>query len=112
MRNAESRGSEDRAWRLSSPIPHSALHTPHSYLHLIQRYYPYIGGSELYFGVLSAWFARRGDRVTVYTTDAWDLEHFWANGKRRIDWGTAPREHEGATLRRFALRRPPLWRHG
>jgi glycosyltransferase involved in cell wall biosynthesis len=62
--------------------------------------------------VLSEWFAARGDRVTVYTTDAWDLEHFWAGGKRRIDWGEAPREHNGVTIRRFEVRRPPLWRLG
>jgi glycosyltransferase involved in cell wall biosynthesis len=96
----------------SSPIPHSAFRIPHSYLHIIQRYYPYIGGSELYFGVLSEWFAARGDRVTVYTTDAWDLEHFWADGKRRIDWGEGRREHNGVTIRRFDVRRPPLWRIG
>ena len=93
----------------TSNTRHSALGTRHSLLHVIQRYHPYIGGSELYFGVLSEWFARRGDRVTVYTTDAWDLEHFWANGKRRIDWGEATREHNGALVRRFAVRRPPLW---
>ncbi len=92
--------------------PRSLLPAPRSYLHIIQRYYPYIGGSELYFQVLSEWFAARGDQVTVYTTDAWDLEHFWASGKRRIDWGTAPRQHQGVTVRRFAVRRPPLWRFG
>ncbi len=80
-----------------------------SLLHLIQRYYPYVGGSEVYFGVLSERFAARGDRVTVFTTDAWDLEHFWAAGKRTIDWGTDAREHCGVTIRRFAVRRPPLW---
>lgn len=80
-----------------------------SLLHLIQRYYPYVGGSEVYFGVLSERFAARGDRVTVYTTDAWDLEHFWSAGKRTIDWGTQAREHCGVTIRRFAVRRPPLW---
>lgn len=88
------------------------MNAKRSYLHVIQRYYPYIGGSELYFGVLSEWFAARGDRVTVYTTDAWDLEHFWANGKRRIDWGDEAREHNGVTVRRFAVQRPPLWRLG
>jgi len=91
---------------------HPALSTQHSFLHVIQRYYPYIGGSELYFEVLSEWFAARGDRVTVYTTDAWDLEHFWAGGKRRVDWGEGFREHKGVAIRRFAVRRPPLWRLG
>ncbi|MGN6758321.1 MAG: glycosyltransferase, partial [Thermomicrobiales bacterium] len=83
-----------------------------SFLHVIQRYYPVVGGSEDYFGVLSAYFAAHGDRVTVYTTDAWDLEHFWAAGKRRIDWGGEAREHAGVSIERFAVRRPPLWRLG
>ena len=83
-----------------------------SLLHVIQRYYPYVGGSEAYFGVLSERFAARGDRVTVYTTDAWDLEHFWAPGKRTIDWGGEAREHRGVRVRRFAVRRPPFWRLG
>ncbi|MFN8515883.1 MAG: glycosyltransferase [Chloroflexia bacterium] len=52
------------------------------------------------------------DQVTVYTTDAWDLEHFWAGGKRRVDWGEGFREHNGVAIRRFAVRRPPLWRLG
>ncbi|MGN6674834.1 MAG: glycosyltransferase family 4 protein, partial [Thermomicrobiales bacterium] len=83
-----------------------------SFLHVIQRYYPFVGGSEDYFGVLSAYFAAHGDRVTVYTTDAWDLEHFWAAGKRRSDWGGEAREHAGVRVERFAVRRPPLWRLG
>jgi len=78
-------------------------------LHLIQRYYPFVGGSELYFAALSERFAARGDTVMVYTTDAWDLEHFWAAGKRTIDWGEETRRHNGVSVRRFATRRPPLW---
>lgn len=88
----------------SPPPPPARLHL----LHLIQRYYPFVGGSELYFGVLSRYFAARGDDVTVYTTDAWDLEHFWAGGRRRVP-DDAPAEHEGARIRRFAVRRPPGW---
>src|SRR3712207_9364990 len=80
-------------------------------LHVVQRYYPYVGGSELYFGVLSEYFAARGDRVTVYTTDAWDLEHFWAPGKRRIP-ADAPTERRGVAIRRYPVRRPPAWRLG
>ncbi len=83
-----------------------------SYLHIIQRYYPYIGGSENYFGVLSEQLAAQGNRVTVYTTDAWDLEHFWAAGKRTVDWGEQERLHAGVQIRRFAVRRPPLWQFG
>lgn len=80
-------------------------------LHVSQRYYPYVGGSELYFAVLSDYFAARGDRVTVYTTEAFDLEHFWAAGKRTVG-SDAPVEHNGVTIRRFAVRRPPGWQLG
>ncbi len=64
-------------------------------LHVIQRYYPYIGGSEQYFQEVSERFARDGHRVRVFTTDAWDIEHFWSAGKRHLpstsppSWGTA-----------------------
>jgi glycosyltransferase involved in cell wall biosynthesis len=47
--------------------------------------------------------AADGHSVTVLTTDAWDLEHFWSKGKRRIE-----REHEvinGVTVRRFPVAR-------
>lgn len=80
-------------------------------LHVIQRYYPFVGGSELYFEVLSEFFAARGHEVTVYTTDAFDLEHFWAPGKRAVDAG-APTTRHGVRIRRFPVRRPPLWRWG
>lgn len=46
-------------------------------LHLVHRYWPYYGGSEKYFQEISERFAKDGHDVTVYTTDAWDLEYFW-----------------------------------
>jgi glycosyltransferase involved in cell wall biosynthesis len=54
-------------------------------LHVIQRYAPFRGGSELVFGELSERLVADGHHVTVYTTDAWDIEHFWARGHRRLD---------------------------
>lgn len=51
-------------------------------LHLIQRYYPFRGGSELVFGELAERLMADGHPVTVYTTDAFDLEYFW-NGRFR-----------------------------
>lgn len=86
--------------------------TPRRLLHLIQRYYPFVGGSELYFGTLSERFAAGGDEVTVFTTDAWDLEHFWSAGKRTIEWGGETRKHNGVAIRRFPVRRLPFWRLG
>ena len=75
-------------------------------LHLIQRYHPYVGGSELYFGELSERLARAGHHVEVWATDAWDLDYFWSGRARRIK---EPKEkHNGVQIRRFPVRRPPL----
>jgi glycogen synthase len=75
-------------------------------LHVIQRYWPFQGGSEGYFQELSERLAARGDEVTVYTSDAWDLEAFWAPGKRHVD--RPPVEiHNGVRIHRFPVRRPP-----
>ncbi|HMA38093.1 MAG TPA: glycosyltransferase family 4 protein [Chloroflexia bacterium] len=76
-------------------------------LHVIQRYWPYQGGSEGYFQELSARLVARGDQVTVFTTDAWDLEHFWAPGKRRVT-RPATETYQGVAIHRFPVRRPPL----
>jgi glycosyltransferase involved in cell wall biosynthesis len=86
-------------------------------LHIIQRYYPYIGGSELYFQELSERLARAGHRVEVWTTDAWDLDYFWSRKARRV---AVEREaHNGVQIRRFKVRHLPLppiyyraWRRG
>jgi glycosyltransferase involved in cell wall biosynthesis len=75
-------------------------------LHLVQRYAPFRGGSELVFGELSERLAAAGHQVTVYTTDAWDLEHFWRGGQRRI----APVTEfiNGVAVVRWPVRHLPL----
>ena len=75
------------------------------FLHVIQRFYPFAGGSENYFGELSEQWVRDGHQVTVLTTDAWDLDHFWAAGRRRVD----EREtvHNGVRILRFPVQRVP-----
>src|SRR5688572_29556462 len=86
-------------------------------LHVIQRYYPYIGGSELYFQELSERLARAGHHVEVWTTDAWDLDYFWTKKARRVE---AEREtRNGVAIRRFRVKHLPLpaiyyraWRRG
>jgi glycogen(starch) synthase len=86
-------------------------------LHIIQRYHPYIGGSELYFKELSERLARAGHRVEVWTTDAWDLDYFWTKKAQRI---AVEREtHNGVHIRRFPVKHLPLppiyyraWRRG
>jgi glycosyltransferase involved in cell wall biosynthesis len=75
-------------------------------LHINHRYWPYQGGSELYFQELSERLVAAGHEVTMWTTDAWDLEHFWAGGQRRVE--TVAETHNGVRIRRFPVRRPPL----
>lgn len=75
------------------------------FLHVIQRYYPYVGGSELYFQELSERFVQEGHQVTVLTTDAWDLDHFWAPHRKRI---VEPETtHNGVRILRFRVQRLP-----
>lgn len=54
-------------------------------LYVIQRYAPYVGGAELVFQENGERLADAGHAVTVYTTDAWDLERFWRSDKRRVE---------------------------
>ncbi len=78
-------------------------------LHVIQRFYPFMGGSEIYFQELSEQLAADGHHVTVLTTDAWDLDHFWAPGRRRIDEHET--HHRGVRILRFPVERiagPPI----
>jgi glycosyltransferase involved in cell wall biosynthesis len=86
-------------------------------LHIIQRYYPYVGGSELYFQELSERLARAGHRVEVWTTDAWDLDYFWTRRARRVQ--QVRDTHNGVAIRRFPVQHLPLpsiyyraWRRG
>jgi glycogen synthase len=74
-------------------------------LHIIQRFYPFVGGSETYFLELSERLVRDGHRVTVLTTDAWDLDHFWAPNRRTIDEPATI--HNGIEIRRFPVVRAP-----
>ena len=74
-------------------------------LHIIQRYYPYLGGSELVCQVLSERLVRDGQQVSVWTTDAWDLDHFWARGRRTVR--SAIEQHNGVRIRRFPVVRAP-----
>ncbi len=72
-------------------------------LHVVQIYAPAPSGAARYFIELGERLVRDGHRVTVLATDAFDLEHFWAAGHRRID---APSDaHNGVQVRRF-----PVWR--
>jgi glycosyltransferase involved in cell wall biosynthesis len=74
-------------------------------LHVVQLYHPVASGSVRYFVEIGAQLAYEGHHVTVLTTDAYDLEHFWARGKRRID--IREEMHEGVQIVRLPVRRLP-----
>jgi len=74
-------------------------------LHVIHRYWPARGGSEKFFMEISERLVADGNRVTVFTTDAFDIQHYWLGGKERID---KPFEvHNGVEVARFNVRRFP-----
>jgi glycosyltransferase involved in cell wall biosynthesis len=71
--------------------------------HFVQRYPPALGGSEAYFARLSQYLAAAGDRVTVFTTTALDLEAFWSRYGRCLGGGA--HTEDAVEVRRY-----PLWR--
>jgi glycosyltransferase involved in cell wall biosynthesis len=71
--------------------------------HFIQRYPPALGGSEAYFHRLSRFLTDGGDRVTVFTTNALDLESFWSPHGCCLPSGRSA--EDGIEVRRY-----PLWR--
>ncbi|MBV9893476.1 MAG: glycosyltransferase family 4 protein, partial [Chloroflexi bacterium] len=75
-------------------------------LQVCQRYWPCVSGSERYVQESSERLAREGHNVTVYTTDADDIELFWRRGFRRIPRGED--EHNGVSIHRFPVRHLPL----
>src|SRR5207249_6524548 len=71
--------------------------------HFIQRYPPALGGSEAYFARLSQHLVQRGHRVTVFTTNAYDLEAFWTCRGRCV--------RPGMTIENgIEVRRHRVWR--
>ncbi|MGB9879866.1 MAG: glycosyltransferase family 4 protein [Anaerolineae bacterium] len=65
------------------------------------RYYPYIGGSELYCQEISERLVQDGHQVTVFTTNAWDLEYFWDPQKAHLPVGRE--NYHGVEIQRFAV---------
>jgi len=74
-------------------------------LHIIQRYWPAVGGAESYLGEISARLAAEGHQVTIATTDALDFELFWDPCRRRIS--QAIDERAGVRIRRFPVHHLP-----
>ncbi|MFL5241206.1 MAG: glycosyltransferase family 4 protein [Gemmataceae bacterium] len=73
--------------------------------HFVQRYPPALGGSEAYFGRLGRYLAQAGDRLTVHTTTALDLEAFWSPRGKCLSPGR--NIEDGVEVRRHALLRFP-----
>jgi glycosyltransferase involved in cell wall biosynthesis len=69
--------------------------------HFVQRYPPALGGSEAYFARLSRWLGERGDRITVFTTNADALEAFWLPDGRCLPPGVSVAD--GVEVRRYPL---------
>ncbi len=69
--------------------------------HFIQRYPPALGGSEAYFARLSRTLAGRGDSVTVFTSNAIELEAFWSQRGQCVAPGISM--EDGAEVRRYGL---------
>ena len=75
-------------------------------LHVIQRYWPCVGGSEKFFQEISERFAREGHEVCVATTDAGDPEYFWLSNKQKV--AHLKDVHNGVRIQRFPVKHIPL----
>ncbi|MBN1483487.1 MAG: glycosyltransferase family 4 protein [Chloroflexia bacterium] len=72
-------------------------------LHVVQGYLPWIGGSQRFFQELSERLVAAGHQVTVATSDAGELEHFWCGGRKTVG---PPREIiNGVEVLRFPVHR-------
>ena len=71
-------------------------------LHVVHGYPPSKGGVQWLVKNLSEQLASRyGDKVTVFTTVAYNMEHFWRTGEPAMPAGTE--EMGGVMVRRFAV---------
>lgn len=75
-------------------------------LHVIQRYWPCIGGSEKYIQEISERLVREGHDVCVATTDARDPEYFWLSSKEKVS--RLEDVHNGVRIQRFPIQHLPL----
>lgn len=71
-------------------------------LHVVQGYFPAIGGTERVIQLVSERLvAEYGDTVTVYTTPAYNCELFWRRDQPSLPVGVEVRN--GVTIRRFPI---------
>ncbi|HEV8060701.1 MAG TPA: glycosyltransferase family 4 protein [Gemmataceae bacterium] len=73
--------------------------------HYVQRYPPALGGSEAYFARLSQYLAAQNVAVTVFTSNAQDLEAFWSRHARTLPAGCT--QQDGIDIERYPLLRFP-----
>jgi glycosyltransferase involved in cell wall biosynthesis len=71
-------------------------------LHVVHGYYPSIGGAQwLAKSLAEQLVSRYGDDVNVFTTVAYNMEHFWRSDEPAMPPGTE--KINGVTVRRFAV---------
>lgn len=71
-------------------------------LHVVQGYYPAIGGTERLIQKVSENLAANfGDEVTVFTTTAYNCELFWRSDQPQMEPGISTLN--GVTIRRFPV---------
>ena len=70
-------------------------------LHVNVRYWPFPGGAEQHLQKYAERQAAEGWEVTVFTTDAYDLEYLWDNTKRRVERPID--RHNGVRIERFPV---------
>jgi glycosyltransferase involved in cell wall biosynthesis len=78
-------------------------------VHVCPRYWPAHGGVELFFAKISEALARRGDSVSVWTTDAATVQDFTSPTTARLSPG--PELVHDVEVRRFAVRHVPAQRY-
>jgi len=73
--------------------------------HFIQRYPPALGGSEAYFARLGRFLVEQGDQVTVFTSNAIELEAFWSRAAAVVPVGLSVEDR--IEVHRYGLLRSP-----
>lgn len=70
-------------------------------VHVVQLYHPVPSGSVRYFVEIGKRLVAEGHRVTVLTSEAYDLEAFWQSGRRTVPERES--DHEGCRIIRFPV---------
>jgi glycosyltransferase involved in cell wall biosynthesis len=77
--------------------------------HFIHRYPPALGGAEAVFARLGRYLVSQGDQVSVFTSNALDLESFWDRRARQLPPGKTMLD--GVAVTRYPLRHAPFHRY-